>query len=133
MGPGGESRSDVEAELESEEPMEMGDDMSASKDEGDRGAAMTLVECGEPMATPIDGGHGTEMRGDVPGSRKRNASGDATVEQVAKWAWSPCPSEAPSASQPPAPSVTERAGRLGECDCPPIPLGSPRAGGRDYS
>ena len=36
---GGESRSDVEVELESEESMEMGDDMSASEDERDRGAA----------------------------------------------------------------------------------------------
>ena len=34
----------MEAELESEEPMEMGDDVSASEDEGDRGATMTLVE-----------------------------------------------------------------------------------------
>ena len=35
MGLGGESRSDMEVELESEEPTEMGGNASASEDEGD--------------------------------------------------------------------------------------------------
>jgi len=62
VGSGGESRNDVEAELESEEPMEMGDDMSALEDEGDRGAIVTLVERHEPAATLVGGGRGTVWR-----------------------------------------------------------------------
>ena len=38
MGPWGESWSNVEAELELEEPIEMGGDASAFEDKGDRGA-----------------------------------------------------------------------------------------------
>ena len=39
-----ENRSDVEAELELEEPTKMGDHMSASEDEGVRGAVVSSVE-----------------------------------------------------------------------------------------
>jgi len=46
----GESQSDVEAELESEEPTEMGGDVSASEDKGDRGAVVTSAEHREPTA-----------------------------------------------------------------------------------
>ena len=60
--------------------MKMGDDVSASKDEGDRGTAMTLFERREPTTAPISGGHGTETHGDVLESRKRPASGDAFVK-----------------------------------------------------
>ena len=69
----------MEAELESEEPMKMGDDVSASEDEGDRGAAVTLVECHEPTAVPVGGVRDTEMRHDIPESRKRAVSGDALL------------------------------------------------------
>ena len=70
----------MEAELESEEPTEMGDDASALEDEGDRGTTMTLVECREPVAAPVGGGHGTETRGDIPESRKRAMGEDAALE-----------------------------------------------------
>ena len=40
----GENRSDVEAELESEEPMEMGGDASSFEDGGGRDAVVTSVE-----------------------------------------------------------------------------------------
>ena len=70
----------MEAELELEEPMKMGDDMSALEDEGDRGAAMTLVERCEPAAMPVGGGCGTEVHGDVPKSRKHAASEDAALK-----------------------------------------------------
>ena len=66
----------MEAELESEEPTEMGDDVSASEDEGDKGATITLVERREPTAAPVGGGRGTESCGDVPESRKRATSED---------------------------------------------------------
>ena len=70
----------MEAELESKEPMEMGDDASASEDERDRGTTVTLVERHEPVAVPGGGGRGTKTRVDVLESRKHVASGDATVE-----------------------------------------------------
>ena len=77
---GGESQSDMEVELESEEPMEMGDDMSSSEDKEDRGVAVSLVERRKPTAVPIDSEHGTEVCGDVPESRKHAVGKDTTVE-----------------------------------------------------
>ena len=56
----------MEAELESEEPTEMGGDPSTSEDDGDRGIITTLVERHEPMAVSISGGRDMERRGDVP-------------------------------------------------------------------
>ena len=47
-------------ELESVDPTESGDDAGSSEDEGDEGAAVTLVE--RRTTSPVDGGHGTEMR-----------------------------------------------------------------------
>jgi len=77
---GCDSQSDMEVELESEEPMEMGGDKSASKDKGDRGAIMTSMEHCEPTAASISGGCDTEKRGDVPESRKHAVGKDTTVE-----------------------------------------------------
>ena len=85
---GGESQSNIEAELELEEPTKMGDDTSVSEDEGDRGAAMTLVERHEPTAVPVGGVRDTEMRNDIPESRKRAVSGDALLWH--RWLLSPC-------------------------------------------
>ena len=79
-----ENWSDVEAELESEEPTEMGGDASTSKDDGDRGVVATSVERRTPAAAPVSGGRDTKRRGDVPASRKRAASSDAAVEREAK-------------------------------------------------
>ena len=67
---GGESRSDVEAELESEEPTEMGGDMSTSEDDRDRGITVTSVECRAPVAASVGDGQNTERYGNVPASRK---------------------------------------------------------------
>ena len=83
---GGESRSDVDAELKSEEPTKMGDHVSAAEDEGDRGAIVTLVEHREPTAASISGRRDTETRDDVPESRKHATSKDTALEQEAKWA-----------------------------------------------
>ena len=122
----------MEAELESKEPTETGDDASSSEDEGDRGAAMTLVEHHEPMVAPISGGRGMETLSDVPESRKHVMSEDTALERESKQAQAPCPSEVLSASQPPALSVTEHAGRSGKHDCPPVPSGSPRMHGPQW-
>ena len=70
----------MEADLESEEPTEMGDDTCASEDEEVRGAVVTSVEHREPTTTSIGGGHDVEMRGDVPESRKHAASEDTALE-----------------------------------------------------
>ena len=64
---GGESQSDVEVELKSEEPMEMGDNTSALKDH-------------EPTAMSVSGRRDVETRGDVPQSRKHAASEHTTLE-----------------------------------------------------
>ena len=56
MGLGGESRSDMEVELVSEEPTEMGGDASTFEDEGDRSVVVTSVERHEPTATSTGGG-----------------------------------------------------------------------------
>lgn len=76
----------MEAELESKEPMEMGDDASALEDEGDRGAVVTSVEHREPVAASIGGGRDTETRGDVLESRKRAVSKDTALKREAEWA-----------------------------------------------
>jgi len=90
----------VEAELESKEPTEMGDDASASEDEGVRGAAVTSVEHYEPTARSIDGGRDMEKCCDVAESRKHTVSEDTALEREAKQAWSPRPLEASLASRP---------------------------------
>ena len=97
-------------ELESEEPMEMGGDASTSKDEGDKGVVVTLVEHHEPTTTSVGGGWDTEKRDDIPESRKHAMSENTTVEREAKRARLPCPSEASLASHPPAPSLAGHAG-----------------------
>jgi len=48
----------VEEELESEDPMESGNEAGSSEDEGDEGAAVTLVERRAPAAAPVGGERG---------------------------------------------------------------------------
>jgi len=96
----GKNRSDVEAELESEEPTEMGCNMSNSDIDGDRGVVVTSVEHRAPTVASAGGGRDTERRNDVLASRKRTVSSDAAVEREVKQAWAPHPSEASLASPP---------------------------------
>ena len=51
-----ENMSDIESELESKNPTEMGDDVISSEDEGGREVIMTSVEHYEPVATSVGGG-----------------------------------------------------------------------------
>ena len=88
----------MEEELELEDPTESGDDVDSLEDEGDKGAAMTLVERRVPAATSVGGGHNMETHGDTPESRKRAVGEDAAREWEAKLARSPCPLEASLAS-----------------------------------
>jgi len=123
----GENRSNVEAELESEEPMEMGGDTGSSEEEGDRGVVATSVESHEPAVVSTSGGRDAEWHSDVPISRKHAASSDTAVEQEAKQARSPRPLEASLASPPTALSVAGHAGRSKELARTPASLGSVHA------
>ena len=78
-----ENRSDVEAELESEEPTVMGGDASSSKDGGGRDIVATLVEHRKPTAKSASGGRDTERRDDVPMSRKHAVNLDAVNLSIA--------------------------------------------------
>ena len=88
----------MEAELKLEEPTKMGDDTSASEDEGARGAVVTSVEHCEPTAMSIGGGRDVETRGNVPELRKRAASEDIVLKLEVKRVRSLHPLEALSAS-----------------------------------
>ena len=88
-------------DLELEEPTKMGDDVSSSENEEDRGVAMTLVERCVPAAALVGGGRGTDTRGDAPESRKHVVGEDATGEREVKRALSPRPSEASSSLSSP--------------------------------
>ena len=92
-----ENRSDVEAELESEEPTELGGDVSSSKD-GDWDVVATSSKRRESATTSASGERVAGRRDDVPPSRKRAASSDAAGEREVKRPRSPRPLEASPAS-----------------------------------
>ena len=104
----------------------MGDDASASKDEGDRGAVVTLAEHHEHVAASIGGERDTEACGDVPVSRKHATSEDTALEREAKRAWSPYLLEVSWALCPPALSVVEHADQSWGHDHSPVASGSAR-------
>lgn len=119
----------MEAERESDNPTESGDDMSSLKDEEEDGggAATASAEHREPAALPVGGSHGTGAPSDAPESSKRAVGEDVARGQEAKRARSSCHLEAPPASHPSAPSVAERVDRSGGHDCSPLPSWSARA------
>jgi len=113
---------------------------------------MTSVERREPTTMSTSGGQVAERGDDIPAPRKCTASLDAIGERKAKRTRSPRPSEASSASSPPAVGATGQAKRLEERartrgslgpvsvhgrqpeDAPPAaPIDVPRAKGRGVS
>ena len=110
----GENRSDVEAELESEDPTEMGDDVISSEDEGGREVVATSVEHCEPVATSTSGGCDAERHGNVPAPRKCATSSDTVGEREAKQTWSPRPLDSSLAMSPPAVGMVVQARWLEE-------------------
>jgi len=102
----GENRSDMEAELESEDSTEVGVDTSSSEDEGSRSIVATLVEQREPAATSASGGRDAGRRGNVPPLRKCAASSNAAGEQAVKRRRSSWPLEV----SPVSPPCSERGG-----------------------
>ena len=104
-----ENRSDVELELELEDPTEVGDDTIFSEEEESREVVATSVERHDPMVASASGEQEAERRGDVPAPRKRATSANAVGEREVKRTWSPRPSKALPASSPPALGVAEQA------------------------
>ena len=70
----GENRSDVESELESEDPTEVENDMIFSEEEESREVVATSTKRRDPAAMSTGGEQEAERRGDVPMPRKRAAS-----------------------------------------------------------
>ena len=66
-------------ELESEDPMEIGDDVISFEEEEGREVTTSVVHH-DPMATSADGGREAKRRGDVPTPRKHVASSDTVGE-----------------------------------------------------
>ena len=79
-----ENRSNVESELESEDPKGVGDDMIFSEEEESREVIATSAERRDPVAASAAGEQEVERRSDVPMPRKRAASADAVGEREAK-------------------------------------------------
>ena len=112
----GETRSDVESKLESEDPTEV-DDMIFSEEGESREVVVTSAERHDPAAVSTGGEQEAERCGDVPVTRKCVASVDATDEWEAKRTRSPRPSVASLVSSPPAAGVAEQAKRSEERAC----------------
>lgn len=71
------NRSHIEAEFESKDPTEMGDNMISSEDDGGQEAIVTLAVYHEPTTTSASGGRDIERHGDIPAPRKCTMSSDA--------------------------------------------------------
>ena len=112
-----ENRSDVESELESEDPTEVGDDMIFSEEEERQEVIVTSTERCNPTVAHTGGEQEVERRRNVPVSRKHAASTDAIDEWEAKRMRSPCPSVAPPVLSPPAAGMAEQARWLEEQAC----------------
>ena len=101
-----EHRSDVESELESEDPIDVVD-MVFSEEEESREVVVTSVERRDPTAMSAGDEQEVERRAVVPMPRKRVASTDAVGEWEAKRTRSPRPSVASPVSSPPAADAVE--------------------------
>ena len=95
-----ENRSDVESELESKDPTEVGDDMIFSEEEESREVIVTSAERCDPTAAHAGGEQEAKRHSDVPASRKHAASSNAIVEREVKRVRSPRPLEASLALPP---------------------------------
>ena len=100
-------KSDVESELESEDPTKVGDDMIFSEEEESREVIATSAERRDPVAASAAGEQEAERRSDIPAPRKCATSTDIVGEREAKRTRSPRPLVASSISSPPAAGATE--------------------------
>ena len=118
-----ENRSDIESELESEDPTEVGDDMFFSEEVENQEVIVTSAERRNPTAVSATSGQEVERRGDVPMPRKHAASVDVIGEREAKRTLSPRPSSVTLVSSPPAEDATGQAQRSEEWTCTHVSLG----------
>ena len=102
-----ERKSDVESELESEDPTDV-DDMVFSEEES-REVIVTSVEHRDPMATSAGDEQEAAWCAVVPAPRKHATSMDAVGEREAKRTRSPRPSVASPVSSLPAAGAAEQA------------------------
>jgi len=118
----GERRSDVESELESEDPIQV-DDMIFSEEEESLELVVTSVERRDPVAMSAGDEQEAERRAEVPMPRKRATSADAVSKREAKRTRSPRPSVASPVSSPPAVDAAEQARRSEEQASTRVSLG----------
>ena len=111
-----ENKSDVESELESEDPTQV-DDMIFSEEEESQEVVVTSADCQDPTAMSTGDEQEAERCAMVPMLRKRAASADTTGEWEAKRTRSPWPSVALPISSLPATSTAEQARRSEERAC----------------
>ena len=104
----GENKSDVESELESEDPTEV-DDMVFSEKEEIWAVVVTSAGRREPVATLAGNEQEAKRRVVVPMLRKRAASADVAGEREAKRMWSLHPLVASLVSSPPTAGAAEQA------------------------
>ena len=90
----GENKSNIEAEVELDDPTEMGDDVISSEDEEGWEVIATSVKHRELTATSAGGGREAKRHDIAPVPRKHATSSNAIGEQEAKWTLLPCPLEA---------------------------------------
>ena len=121
-----ERKSDVEFELESEDPTDV-DNMIFSEEEESREVVVTSAEHRDPTAMSAGDEQEAERRVVVPMLRKHAASVDAVGEWEAKRTRSPRPLVVSLVPSPPTAGVAEQAGwskeRTGTCALPgPVPM-----------
>ena len=109
----GERKSDIESELELEDPTDV-DDMVFSEEEESLEVVLTSVEHRDPTAMSTGDEQEVERRVEVLVLRKHAASIYAVGEWEAKRARSPRPSMASPVLSPPAVDVVEQVGRSKE-------------------
>ena len=125
-----ERKSDVESELESEDPMDV-DDMVFSEEEESPEVVLTSAERRNPAATSAGDEQEVEKHVKVPMLRKCAASADTVSEWEAKWTQSSRPSSASLALSPPAADATGQARRSKEpahtrASLGPVPMCDPQ-------
>ena len=105
----GESRSDIESELASDDPPTDLDDMVFFDEEESREVVVTSAERCGPTTTSAGGEQEAAWRAAVPASRKRVASAYIVGERAVKQTRSPCPLVASSVPSSPVVDAAERA------------------------
>ena len=108
-----ERKSDIEAKLESEDPMDV-DDMVFSEEEGSREVVVTLAERRDPTAMSTGDEQEATRRAMASAPRKRVASADTVGERAVKRTRSPHPLVASLVPSLPVADVAEQAGRSTE-------------------